>query len=67
MPFSTVQAIENAKHNTDLTRDPPSPKTHSARLREEANLSTLQTELQQALQHEIAMHSSRCTARPKDW
>jgi chemotaxis protein MotB len=56
MPFSTVQAIENAKHNTDLTRDPPSPNAALSAASEEANLSTLQTELQQALQHEIALH-----------
>lgn len=56
MPLSTVQAIENAKHNTEVGRvanpvDPPGTSS------EEANLTTLQMELQQALQHEIAVHA----------
>lgn len=56
MPFSAVQAIENAKHTADLhfiapsTNDPPSAS-------EEANLTALQAELQQALQHEILLHT----------
>ena len=56
LPLSTVQAIENAKHNTEVGRiaNPvDSPGTSS----EEVNLATLQTELQQALQHEIALHT----------
>jgi two-component system, OmpR family, copper resistance phosphate regulon response regulator CusR len=57
MPFSTVQTIENAKHNADLGRiaSPPENKLTSAS--EEANLTTLQAELQQALQREIAQHT----------
>src|SRR5208282_690669 len=58
MPFSTVQAIESAKHNTDLSR--VSSATHdslAAAASEEANLTTLQAELQQALQHEISLHT----------
>jgi chemotaxis protein MotB len=56
MPFSTVQAIENVKHNTDLSHvsSPPEDVTAAA---QEANLTTLQSELQQALHQEIAQHS----------
>jgi len=57
MPFSTVQAIANAKHNTDLGRVSSSPNSALGPAEEEANLSTLQTELQQALQHELAVHA----------
>jgi chemotaxis protein MotB len=60
MPFDTVQAIENAKHNTELGRvaSPPlDTLTGTAAAAEEANLATLQTELQQALQREIKMHA----------
>ena len=55
MPFSPVQAIDNAKHNTELGRVSPSPKAQLGA--EEANLSTLQSELEQALQHELAVHA----------
>lgn len=56
MPFSTVQAIENSKRNAQVGRvappsDPLSPDA------QEANLTTLQAELQQALQREIALHT----------
>jgi two-component system copper resistance phosphate regulon response regulator CusR len=57
MPFSPVQAIENAKHTTDLRRISPSPNDPLAAASEEANLTTLQAELQQALQHEISLHT----------
>ena len=57
MPFSTVQAIENAKHNTELGRVSSAPPDALAAASEEANLTTLQAELQQALQHEIALHT----------
>jgi DNA-binding response OmpR family regulator/outer membrane protein OmpA-like peptidoglycan-associated protein len=57
MPFSTVQAIENAKHNTELGRISSPPEDSLTAASEEANLTTLQAELQQALQHEIAQHS----------
>jgi len=57
MPFSTVQVIENARRNTELghVASPPLDSLRSAS--EEANLSTLQAELQQALHHEIATHA----------
>jgi len=57
MPFSTVQAIENAKHNAELGRISSPPEDTLAAASEEANLATLQAELQQALQHEIALHA----------
>jgi chemotaxis protein MotB len=55
MPFSAVQAIENAKHNSDLARISSSPND-PLDASSETNLSTLQAELQQALQHEINLH-----------
>lgn len=57
IPFSTVQAIENAKRNTELGRISSPPEDSLSAVSEEANLSTLQAELQQALQHEILLHS----------
>ncbi len=57
MPFSTVQAIENAKHNTELGRLSSHPDGSLSATSEEANLNTLQSELAQALQHEIALHT----------
>ncbi|MGP0020473.1 MAG: flagellar motor protein MotB [Candidatus Sulfotelmatobacter sp.] len=57
MPFSTVQAIESAKRNTDLSHVSSAPLDSLAAAAEEANLTTLQTELQQALQREIALHT----------
>jgi chemotaxis protein MotB len=57
MPFSTVQAIESAKRNADLGRISSAQKDALAAASEEANLTTLQTELQQALQHEISLHT----------
>ncbi len=57
MPFSTVQAIENTKHSTELGRISPHPEGSLSTASQEANLTTLQMELQQALQHEIALHT----------
>ena len=57
MPFDTVQAIENAKHNAELGRVSSRPLDDLSASAEEANLTTLQAELQQALQHEIKMHT----------
>ena len=53
MPFSTVQAIENAKHSAEIGRIIPSPNGEIDAVPEEADLPTLQSELKQALQHEI--------------
>ncbi len=57
MPFSTVQVIESAKRNADLSRVSSAPLDSLAAAAEEANLTTLQTELQHALQHEISLHT----------
>ncbi len=57
MPFSTVQVIENAKRNTELGRISSPPEESLTAASEEANLTTLQSELQQALHREIAQHA----------
>lgn len=57
MPFDTVQSIENAKRNTELGRVSSPPLDTLTGSSEEVNLTTLQAELQQALQHEIKMHT----------
>jgi chemotaxis protein MotB len=58
MPFSTVQAIQNVKHSTELGPIVPSPQgTLQASSGEtEADLSALQAELQEALGREISLH-----------
>jgi chemotaxis protein MotB len=57
MPFSTVQVIQNARHNTELGRIASPPQDSLTAASEEANLTTLQAELQQALRQEIASHA----------
>jgi len=57
MPFSVVQTIANAKHNTELGQIASPPTDSLTAASEEANLTTLQSELQQALQREIKMHA----------
>ena len=56
MPFSTVQAVQNVKHNTEIGRVASSPQDPLGAGPDEIDLSALQGELQQALQHEIALH-----------
>ncbi len=56
MPFSTVQAIENVKHNAEFGRIASPPEDSLAAASDETDLSTLQNELQQALHNEIALH-----------
>jgi chemotaxis protein MotB len=56
MPFSTVQAIENMKHNAALGRITPSTQDLPGTT-EETDLSALRAELEQTLQSEIALHS----------
>jgi chemotaxis protein MotB len=58
MPFSTVQVIQNAKHNTDLGTIASSPRDPAGTASEDADadLSALQNELQQTLGKEIALH-----------
>ena len=57
MPLNTVQAIDNAKHNTDLSHVASRPLDEPTATSDEANLELLQAELQQALQHEIKAHT----------
>lgn len=57
MPFSTVQAIENVNHTTDLGQVSSPPEDALAAASEESNLAALQSELQQSLQHEISLHT----------
>ena len=57
MPFSTVQVIQNANHTTDLGRVSSPPEDALTAASEESNLSALQAELQQSLQHEISLHT----------
>jgi DNA-binding response OmpR family regulator/outer membrane protein OmpA-like peptidoglycan-associated protein len=57
MPFSPVQAIENAKRNTDFGRISSPPEDSLSAASEQENLATLQTQLQQALQNEIVQHT----------
>lgn len=56
MPFSTVQAIQNVKHNTELGTIASPPEDSLAAASEETDLSTLQNELRQALHNEIVLH-----------
>jgi chemotaxis protein MotB len=56
MPFSTVQAIQNVRRSAELGRIAPSPEDSLAAASEETDLSTLQSELQDALHNEIARH-----------
>jgi chemotaxis protein MotB len=55
MPFSTVQAIANVKHNTELGRVSSPTDGELAAASQDGNLSTMQAELEQALKHEIAI------------
>ena len=55
MPFSTVQAIENAERGAELGRI-ASPPTDSLAAAAETDLSTMRSELEQALHGEIARH-----------
>lgn len=57
MPFNTVQAIENAKRNAELGQISSPPLDRLSASSQEANLTALQAELQQALQREIAAKS----------
>jgi len=57
MPFATVQAIANAKRNTEFGRIASPPLDALSAASQEANLSLLQSELQHALRSEIAAHT----------
>src|SRR5271155_3213006 len=56
MPFSTVQAITNVKRNTELGRVASAPDGSLAAASEDTDISTLQSELREALRNEIALH-----------
>jgi chemotaxis protein MotB len=56
MPFSTVQAIQNVKRNAQLGRIASSPEDSLAATSDQTDLATLQNELREALQKEIALH-----------
>src|ERR1700674_4921368 len=57
MPFSTVQSIQNVKHNSELGRIAPSTgDSLAAASDQETDLGTLQYELRQALHNEMALH-----------
>jgi len=55
MPFSTVQAIQNVRRNTELGRIAPSTHGTLAGTSEQNDLALLQTELQEALRPEIVL------------
>jgi chemotaxis protein MotB len=55
MPFSTVQAIQNVKRNTELGRIASAPDEALAANSEENDLDTLQEQLRDALHNEIAL------------
>jgi len=57
MPFSPVQVIENAKRNADFGRISSPPEDSLSAASEQANLATLQTQLQEALRNEIVQHT----------
>jgi response regulator RpfG family c-di-GMP phosphodiesterase len=56
MPFSTVQAIQNVAHTGDIGRIASTPQGSLGAASEETDITALQSELEQALQHEIALH-----------
>ncbi|MGC1373206.1 MAG: flagellar motor protein MotB, partial [Candidatus Sulfotelmatobacter sp.] len=56
MPFSTVQAIQNVKRNAELRRVASAPEDTLSGSDEETDISTLQTELREALHNEITLH-----------
>jgi chemotaxis protein MotB len=57
MPFNTVQAIESAKRSAELGHVAASPLDSASSSGQEASLSALQEELQQALRNEISMRT----------
>ncbi len=54
MPFSTVQAIQNVERTAELGRISSSPTNSLAGSSDETDLTTLRSELEQALHSEIA-------------
>ncbi|HVI10164.1 MAG TPA: flagellar motor protein MotB [Candidatus Binatia bacterium] len=56
MPFAQVQAVENANHAAELARVLSHPTDALGASAGQADLATLQSELQQALKQEIKLH-----------
>jgi len=56
MPFSTVQAILNVERTAELGRIASSPSDSLTAASDETDISTLRSELEQALHSEIARH-----------
>ncbi|MGA9392573.1 MAG: response regulator [Candidatus Sulfotelmatobacter sp.] len=56
MPFSTVQAIQNVERTAEIGRISSSPTDALAGSSDETDLTTLRSELEQALHGEIALH-----------
>ncbi len=57
IPLSTLQSIANTKRNVQVLTSPPVADSPDLSSEDETNLATLQEELQQALQLEIAAHT----------
>lgn len=57
LPLNAVQVIENAQRNAEPIRASSAAEDPLAAAADEANLTALQAELQQALQQEIATHA----------
>lgn len=55
MPFSTVQAIENVKRNSELARIASHPTESLAASSENTDMDTLRSELEDALHNQIAL------------
>jgi chemotaxis protein MotB len=55
MPFSTVQAIENVKRNSELARIASEPTESLAASAEDDDLETIRSELEDALHNQIAL------------
>lgn len=56
VPFSTVQAIENVERSSQLARVASAPTNPLSGSSQETEISTLQTELEQSLARELALH-----------
>ena len=56
LPFSTVQAIQNVERTAELGRISSSPTDSLAGSSDETDMTTLRSELEQALHGEIALH-----------
>jgi len=57
MPFSAVQSVQNVERSNEMGRIISPPKDSLGTSSNQSDLSTLQSELQQALQNEIDLHT----------